>query len=156
RSADGQLVEHLPEAAPEHGIETDSRLVEHDHLRTAEKRRSQREARSLAAGERDGELWLEAAEFDELDDLLDAPAGGARQSRGVVQILEDREVCIHRRRLRLIADARPQRWRSRRKTENHDRASVNDLRAYDRAEQRRLTAPAGAEQPGHHACLDVE
>ena len=49
RPAVGELVEQLPELAPQHRVEPDRRLVEDEQLGPAEQRRRERDARPLAA-----------------------------------------------------------------------------------------------------------
>jgi hypothetical protein len=44
RAVVGEPVEHRPQVSPQHGIETDRRLVEHEHLGPSEQRRRQRDA----------------------------------------------------------------------------------------------------------------
>ena len=65
-------MEEVPQVAPEHGVEPDRRLVEHEDLRLAEQCRGERHARALAAGEAVDDAPLEAAEPDCLDRVLDA------------------------------------------------------------------------------------
>ena len=66
-----ELVEEVPQIAPEHGVEADGGLVEHEQIRAVQDRRAERDTRSLPAGQAGHDLITLRAELDEVDDLLD-------------------------------------------------------------------------------------
>ena len=147
RAAVPQPVEEVPEVPPQHRVEPDRRLVEHEEVRPSQQRDRERHAGELAAGQRAHDPLLEARE-------VDVPEGGAhalvvhpQDRRRVAQVLGDGEVGVHARRLRGVADTAPERRRARRLAEHLDRATRHDLGSDDGAHQRGLAAAARAEQP---------
>ena len=81
RAAVGELVEEVPEVAPEHRIEADRRLVEHEHVGLVEQRRGERDAGLLPAREAPDELRGRVGEADTLDHGVDPRRRGAPSTR---------------------------------------------------------------------------
>jgi hypothetical protein len=73
-----------------------------------------------------------------------------------VHVGGNREVEVHERRLRDVADPRAQRRRPGRQAEHLDGAASDALHAHDRADERRLARAARAQQTGHETTLDRE
>ena len=149
----GEAVEQGPEVAPQHGVEPDGRLVEHEQIRLAEQRGGQRDARALAARQRAGELVAGVGEVDGGERPADLARRDAQHGGEVAQVLLDGQVGVDRRRLRHVGHAAAQRRRARRLLEHAHVAARHALHADDRADQRRLAASARAEQAGHAAGL---
>ena len=148
--------EHLPEIAAEHGVETDGRLVEDEHVRLAEQCRRERHARALSA-ERVRTSWSACRPRSTVDRrLVDPVVGRIEHAREVAQVLARGEVAVDRRRLRHVTDLPSQRRRSCRLAEHDDVSRLDHLHADDRAHERRLPGTARAEQAGHDAVSDLE
>lgn len=107
------------------------------------------EARPLASGELADHAIALAPEPDRHDHAVDL--GGRRSDDGgeVTQVLADGQVAVAGRRLRHVRDAASQRRRPGRLPEHAHRSRLDPLDADVRADQRRLAAPARAEQPRH-------
>jgi hypothetical protein len=156
RACGGELVEELPELHAQHRVEPHGGLVEHQHLGPAEERRRKRHAPALPARERPGEALLEGPHLGALDRLVDVGCRGAEHPGEVPDVLPDREVVVHARLLGHVGHARAQVARPGGSSEHLDRARVDDLHADDRSHQRRLAAPARAEQADDAAARDRE
>jgi hypothetical protein len=109
RSLAREPVEQRPEIAPEHGIEADGRLVEHEQVGLAEQRDGERHARALAARQRAREPVAGAGEVDGGERPPDLTRRHVEHGGEVAQVLGDREIGVDRRRLRHVRDATPQR-----------------------------------------------
>jgi hypothetical protein len=140
RTGVGKLVEEVPEVSAEHGVEPNGGLVENEHLGLMQKCSREREAGTLAAGARGGNLVSLVAEPDPVDHCIDALAPDADDAGEVREVLAYGEVVVDRRGLRHVANPLPQLLCPRGQAEDGDAAGGNDLHADDRADQRRLAA----------------
>ena len=89
-----------------------------------------------------------------LDDRVDPVARHAEHAREVREVLAHGEIAVDGRCLRHVAEPVAQSRRAGRETEHGHVAPGHDLNADDRADQRRLAAPARAEEAGHDPALD--
>ena len=99
-------MEEVPQITPEHGVETDGGLVEHEQIRAVQDRRAERDARSLPAGQAGHDLVALRAELDEVDDLIDPARVDSEDPPEVAKVLEHREIAVDGRLLRHVPDAR--------------------------------------------------
>ena len=91
-----------------------------------------------------------------VDDAGDVARRGAHHLGEVADVLLDREVHVHRGRLRGIADAPAQVRRAGGAPEHGQAARPDRLRTHDRAHERGLAASARPEETGDRAGRDGE
>src|SRR3954452_1881207 len=142
----GEAVEHRPQAAAQHRVEPDGRLVEDQHLAVAEQRHRQGCARALAAPEPSHLLVPAVAEVDALDAPVHLRGRGAEDAGEEPEVLHDGQFVVHAGRLGHVADAVAQTFVAGRQPEHLDRAAGDDLDADHRAHERRLAAAGGSQQ----------
>ena len=111
---------------------------------------------ALTARERADDLILVRSEPDRRDRLVDAVPADVEDPREVAQVLADREVAVDRRLLGDVPDPPPVGRRACGLAQHRHRAALHDLHADDRAHQRRLARAARPEEPGDHACADLD
>jgi hypothetical protein len=149
-------VEAVPQLDAEHRVQPDGRLVEDQHLGTADQGAGERGTAHLAAGEVAHELAGRVAESDLGDGGVRLASTHAVQRGEVAGVLPHGEVLVHARGLGDVADAAAERRRAGRLAEDGDLAGSHHLHADDGAHERGLAAAARAEQAGHLARGDGE
>ncbi len=147
----GEPVEEAPEALPQHRVQPDGRLVEHEQVRRPEQRDGERGPRALAPREASHHRPGVPGEVHGLDDPIHLGGADAEDPREEAHVLAHRQVVVDARLLCGVADPGAQRRRSGRLTQHGHPAPVGALHADDAAHQRGLAAAGRSEQPGHRA-----
>ena len=142
-------MEHVPEIAAEHRVQTDGRLIEDEQLGFAKQRRGERDTGSLAARHRPHDAVRAVAKIDDREHFVDPPGADAENPAEVREILARGQIAVHGRRLRHISNARPEIRCARRTPEHLDPTGSNDLNTDDRADQGRLSRATRPEQARH-------
>ena len=156
-----QPAQPLAQLRADLGVEGAEGLVEQQHLRLDRERARQRHALLLAAGELGWVAVGEPVEPHEGEQLVHAVAdlllGAPADAQPEPDVVLDRHVLEGRVVLEDEADAALARRRGRDVLAvDHHRAGVRRLEPGDDAQQRRLAAPARAEQRGQRAVGDVD
>lgn len=99
RPARRQLVEQRPQRAPQHGVQADGGLVEHQQIRVGDQRAGQRHPRQLTTGEPARQLVPLGRQIDLIDHLVGPPTSGPEQMGEVAHIALDGQIVVDARRL---------------------------------------------------------
>ena len=89
-----QLREGAPELSPQHRIEPDGRLVEHQELGVAEERRAERDAGLLTAGEPSDDVSGQGHEVDGSEHLVDPLCRRIEDPREVAEVLANGQIPV--------------------------------------------------------------
>ena len=98
-------MEDRPQLAPEHRVEPDRRLVEHEDLGVADERAREAHPRLLAPAEVVDAGGGVTGEVDGHDGAVDGIRGCAQDGAEVVDVLAHRQVAVDARGLRHVTDA---------------------------------------------------
>ena len=152
----GEVVEGRPQVLPEHRVEPDRGLVEHEQARVAEQRDRQAGARALPTAEVGHHVVGVVDEIDGFDAAAGLGAVDTEHAREEGEVLGDAEVVVHAGCLGHVADPGPQRLRAGGLAEHRRRAADAGLDTDEGPHQRRLAAAGRAEQAGDLADRDRE
>jgi hypothetical protein len=104
-----QLVEVIPELAPQGGVETDGRLIEQERVRLVQQRTGERQALFLSPGEAVGTLSSAICEMHQVQKLVhpptDPPTGHSVDPSEEEEVLRDGQVAIDGSFLRHVAES---------------------------------------------------
>ena len=143
----GELVEEPPQVAPQHRVEADGGLVEHQHLGAGQQGDGEGDPAALAAREGVDDPVGLAGEVDLREAAAYVVGAGAEHPGEEAQVLGHRQVAVHAGRLGDVADAPAQRCRPGRVAQDRDLSPGDLLDTDERAHQRGLAAARRAEQP---------
>ena len=143
----GEASEQVPQVAPQHGVEPDRRLVEHEHLGVADEGAREVRARLLPATEVLDPRVGVVGEVDRRDGPVDRVGADPHDLRDVGDVVAHRQVAVDARRLGEVPDPVTQGRRPGLLTEHRHGAPGDDLHPHDRPHEGRLASPARPQQP---------